>query len=84
MTQNELVLSWLRKAPIGPMEALNELGVYRLASRINELRNDGHEIKTMRHTIVNRYGDEVRVARYVLTGEKINASTKSKAKVGQS
>jgi hypothetical protein len=84
MTQNEMVLSWLRKAPISPMEALNELGVYRLASRINDLRNDGHDIKTMRHTIVNRYGEEIRVARYVLTGEKTDVATKSKAKVGQS
>ena len=66
MTQNEMVLAWLKKAPIGPMQALNELGVYRLASRINDLRNDGHKIDTQREYVINRQGDEVRVARYVL------------------
>lgn len=84
MTQNELILTWLQKAPIGPMEALNELGVYRLASRINELRKAGYEIETMRHTVVNRYGDEVKVARYILKGEKPNVAEADKAKVGES
>jgi hypothetical protein len=29
-----------------PMAALHELGIYRLASRINDLRKAGHKIKT--------------------------------------
>lgn len=84
MTQNELILTWLKKAPIGPMEALNELGVYRLASRINELRKEGYEIETMRHTIVNRYGDEVSVARYVLKGERHDVAEEGETKVRES
>jgi hypothetical protein len=45
-TQGQLVLRHLQKAPITPLEALKLYGVMRLASRINELRDAGHEIVT--------------------------------------
>ena len=69
MTQNEQVLSWLKKAPIGPMEAMKELGIMRLASRINDLRNAGHEIDMSWNYVINRDGEERRVARYTLKGK---------------
>lgn len=74
MTQNEMVLNWLKKSPIGPMEALRELGVYRLASRINDLRDKGHHIETTWDYVTDRYGEERRVARYTLK-EIANGST---------
>lgn len=66
MTQNEQVLSWLTKATIGPMEAIRELGVMRLAARIKDLRDDGHHIDMHWDYVTNRYGEERRVARYTL------------------
>lgn len=66
MTQNEMVLGWIKKAPIGPMVAMKELGVMRLAARIKDLRDDGHKIQTEWDYVTDRYGQERRVARYIL------------------
>ena len=49
-----------RRGSITPIEALNELGCFRLAARIEELRRAGHGIKTI---IEKRKGK--RYARYV-------------------
>jgi hypothetical protein len=48
------------------MTALNDLGIYRLASRINDLRNDGHKIKTKKVEVVNRWGESTYIAEYSL------------------
>ena len=48
------------RGSITPIEALNELGCFRLAARIEELRRSGHGIKTI---IEKRNGK--RYARYV-------------------
>lgn len=46
MTQNEQVLDYIRKhGSITALEAMRELGIMRLASRINELINLGVPIK---------------------------------------
>lgn len=45
-------------------EAMTELGVYRLASRINDLKNRGFSIKKETVTKVNRYGEKVRFSQY--------------------
>lgn len=68
MTQNQLVLSWLQKSPIGPMEALRELGIMRLAARIKDLRDLGHDIDMSWNYVTDRNGEERRVARYTLKG----------------
>ena len=72
MTQNDMVMGWLTKASIGPMEAMRELGVMRLAARIKELRDEGHKIDMEWEVVTDRYGQERRVARYTLR-EKANA-----------
>jgi len=66
MTQNEMVLSWLKKTTIGPMEAIRELGIMRLAARIKDLRDDGHRIDMHWDYVTDRHGQERRVARYTL------------------
>jgi hypothetical protein len=83
MTQNEMVLGWLKKAPIGPMAAMKELGVMRLAARIKDLRDDGHKIQTEWDYVIDRYGQERRVARYVLKELANGTSTKGETEVGQ-
>ena len=64
MNQSDAVLRELRKGPITPLEALSRVGSLRLAARVLELRQRGHEIHTQR---VDRGGR--RVARYVLVKE---------------
>lgn len=46
-SQNTRILEHLLKGnTITPLEALGVFGVYRLASRINDLRKSGHAIET--------------------------------------
>ena len=66
MTQNELVLSWLKKSHIGPLEAMKELGIMLLAARIKDLRDEGHKIDMSWNYVTDRHGEERRVARYTL------------------
>lgn len=48
MSQKKLVLNYLQSfGPITPLKANSEFGVWRLASVINRLRNDGHNILTL-------------------------------------
>ena len=43
-TQKQQILDMLLEAPLTSMESFKILGCTRLAARILELRNDGHEI----------------------------------------
>ena len=72
MTQNERVFDHLLTVgPIRPMTALNDLGIYRLASRINDLRKAGHKIKTKKVEVVNRWGESSYIAEYSLELENV-------------
>lgn len=65
-TQKKKVLRHLQRfGSIDPVQALQEYGVFRLAARIEELRQE-NEIATHLVKTVNRFGEEVRYARYVL------------------
>jgi len=67
MSQKDRIMRYLgENGTITPLEALEELGVYRLASRISELRDTGHRIETHLIDRTNRYGDKIRFAKYVL------------------
>lgn len=48
------------------MQALVELGIFRLAARINDLRKMGYRIAREMVTVLNRYGESCRVAQYRL------------------
>lgn len=43
-----------------------ELGVYRLAARINELREKGYKIGSRSKQVLNRFGEKCRVSEYYL------------------
>ena len=60
--QVEQVLDHLRSAPITPLEALHKYGIFRLAARVYDLREDGHDIVT--NWVENGNGN--RYAEYVL------------------
>jgi hypothetical protein len=47
MSQNKQIADYLNKGKkLTTIEALNKFGCFRLASRINDLRNDGMNITT--------------------------------------
>lgn len=63
MTQKQTLLKHLKRKSISPFEALLVYGISRLAARVEELRKDGHPIKTNMKTDENGK----RYARYVLS-----------------
>jgi hypothetical protein len=64
-TQNLMVLAHLRRKSITPLEALNLYGCFRLAARIYDLRQKGHNILTNRfHTPTGKV-----VGEYVLLAQ---------------
>ena len=66
-TQCERIIDYMHEhGGITQFEALNELGVMRLASRISELRRNGYEITSKMVKVKNRYGEACRVKRYSL------------------
>ena len=68
--QCKRVLEYIRlHGSITSAEAMTELGVYRLASRINDLRRCGIEIRREMVTVTNRWGEKTRIARYSLVEE---------------
>ena len=65
MTQSERILRHLQDyQTITSMEAMQDYGIMRLASRANDLRRDGHPIITEVVEGRNRYGEKTRWARY--------------------
>lgn len=66
MSQCERLLNRLKSGPINPLEAWQELGIYRLGARVFDLRQAGHDVKKSTRTVYNRYGEPCRVAEYSL------------------
>lgn len=66
-TQAQRVLEYIETfGSITQLEALRDIGVMRLASRISELKKKGYAIKSDRETVQNRWGEPCRVKRYSL------------------
>lgn len=70
-TQCDRLLMYLAEHPEGitQMEALNNIGIFRLASRISEIKGYGFNVSKEMETVQNRYGEKVRVARYRLVDD---------------
>lgn len=67
-TQCARVLKYLKEnKSITAMGALNELGIFRLASRIYDLRQSGVEISDNWKEVENRFGEKCRIKEYFLT-----------------
>lgn len=65
--QAERVLNYIREfGGITQFEALRDLGVMRLASRISELRQQGYNITSKYVAVKNRYGETSHIKRYSL------------------
>jgi hypothetical protein len=64
-TQAERVLDYIRDfGSITQLEALRDIGVMRLASRISDLRKDGYNIEGKTEAVENRYGEKCYIKRY--------------------
>lgn len=67
MTQCERVVAYIRAfGPITPYQAWQELGISRLAARINELKKEGYLIDKRNVKVQNRFGEDLTVAQYSL------------------
>lgn len=66
-THEKMILDYMRKhGSITAMDAIRDFGCMRLASRVSDLRWDGHNIETVMESGKNRQGETVRYARYYL------------------
>jgi hypothetical protein len=65
ITQCEMVEEYINEyGSISALEALRDLGVYRLASRIADLKKQGHKIKSEMVSVATRNGGRTHIARY--------------------
>lgn len=66
-TQNERILDYIREfGSITQLDALKDLGVMRLASRVSDLRKQGYNIISEIESVKNRYGESCHIKRYSL------------------
>ena len=64
-TQNDRILEFIcENGSITQLEALQELGVMRLASRISDMKRQGHNIISDTVPVKNRYGEICHIKRY--------------------
>lgn len=71
MTQNERILDYINEfGSITQYEALRDLGVMRLASRISDLRRMGYPIQSELVAVKNRFDETCRVKRYRIKENK--------------
>lgn len=71
-TQNQRILDYIKEfGSITQLDALKDLGVMRLASRISDLRKQGHSIVSKVEPIANRYGETCYIKRYSLEESKV-------------
>lgn len=72
-TQNQRILAYIEDfGSITQLEALKDLGVMRLASRISDLRKQGYDITSQTEEVKNRYGESCYVKRYSLGSDAEN------------
>lgn len=66
-TQAERVLTYMQDfGSITQLEALKDLGVMRLASRISDLKKMGYPITSSTEAVKNRYDETAYIKRYRL------------------
>ena len=66
-TQAERVLAYIDKyGSITQFEAMQDLGVMRLASRISDLKKKGYPIKSEVVAVKNRFEEDCYIKRYSL------------------
>ena len=70
-TQNQRILDYIdRFGSITQLDALKDLGVMRLASRISDLRRLGYPIISTNEPVKNRFGETCHIKRYSIKGDE--------------
>ena len=65
MTQDQRLLDYLKdNKHIDPLQAWQELGIYRLSACVFRLRQEGWEIETEFKNVLNRFDEKCHVANY--------------------
>lgn len=73
MTQCDRILKYMEDfGSITSREAVVDLGIMRLASRVHELRRNGYNIEDAFETAKNRYGEPTTYKRYWINKENGN------------
>ena len=68
-TQAERIIDYMTEfGSITQFDALKDLGVMRLASKISDLKKQGYPIKSEVEAVKNRYGENCYIKRYSLIG----------------
>lgn len=69
-TQNERILNYIEEfGSITQLDALRDLGVMRLASRVSDLRRKGYNIVSKTEAVKNRHEEICYIKRYSLGGD---------------
>ncbi len=64
-TQNERIIDYLNQfGSITQLQALSDLGIMRLASRVSDLKKLGYPITSRMETVKNRYGESCHIKVY--------------------
>ena len=72
MTPAKRVLDYLASGnTITTLNAFNELGITRLAARIYELKEEGHDVKSKRIKVTNRYDEQCSVSEYYMESDNV-------------
>lgn len=66
MSQNDRILSHLKRRPMTSLEAFTKFGVTRMSARVHNLRERGHKVRGYFVNVKNRFGETCRVKRYYL------------------
>lgn len=65
MTQEDRLINYLYEhKTITALEAIEDLGILRLASRVSDLRRRGYQINSKIIKVKNRFGETCRIAEY--------------------
>lgn len=75
-TQNQRILDYIEEfGSITQLEALKDLGVMRLASRISDLKRQGYPIISTKETVRNKYEEKCYIKRYSIRKDEENEKT---------
>ena len=77
ITQCEMIEDYLDEwGSITPLEAMRDLGIMRLASRITDLKKQGHKIKSEMVSVATRNGGRTHIARYSWADDNVKFDRK--------
>ena len=66
-SQSQRIVDYMTEyGSITPLEAIRDIGCYRLAARISDIKKQGYPVKTEIIAVKNRMGTTSNVARYSL------------------